>query len=421
VSPTVAVFATLGLILVVPRKVPMWISFLGACLVLPLLAGKGFAGSWELWVEAVAQANWLFVAFCAGVFVLSSILTHGGHLAVLCDFATALIPSRKVRVALMPALVGLVPMPGGAVVSAPLIDRSLGDTDLPAADKNLINYWFRHIWEVSWPLYPAVLFATGLLHENEDETFFLAQGALTVVLAAAGFVVLLRRVPKEAGSGVLRRPSFAKSRAVIPLLALVVVPLLLRAGGANPGAEFTLDDPIWQIAGTVIVAIVLALLTTIDVAGLSKVPFDRRIYSMTALALLVSLFGDLVQRVDDGMLGADLPFWAFALLVPFVVGFSTGATLTFATVALPLVYAGTRGAVESGGAGHGDLVPWLVLAYAGGFLGYLTSPVHMCLVLSTRYFNAKLLSAYARLALPLAAFLAAAVGLFLALGGRFET
>jgi uncharacterized protein len=414
VSPTVAVFATLGLILVVPRKVPMWISFLGACLVLPLLAGKGFGGSWGLWAEAVAEANWLFVAFCAGVFVLSSILTHGGHLAVLCDFATALIPSRRVRVALMPALVGLVPMPGGAVVSAPLIDRSLGDTDLPATDKNLINYWFRHIWEVSWPLYPAVLFATGLLHGNEDERFFLAQGALTVVLAAAGFVALLRRVPKETGNGGLRRPSFAKARAVLPLVALVVVPLVLRGGGL-------LSDPIWQIAGTVIVAIVLALLTTIDVLGLNKVPFDRRIYSMTALAFLVTVFGDLVRRVDDGMLGADLPFWAFALVVPFVVGFSTGATLTFATVALPLVYGGTRGAVETGGAGHGDFVPWLVLAYAGGFLGYLTSPVHMCLVLSTRYFNAKLLSAYARLALPLAAFLASAVGIFLALGGRFQT
>ena len=410
-SPPLAVLATLVLILLAPRRVPMWATFLGACLLLPLLCGKGFSESARLWAMAANEpSTWLFVGSCAGVFVLSSILTHGGHLAALCDFATALVPSRRVRVGIMPALVGLVPMPGGAVVSAPLIDRSLGDSQLPGTDKNLINYWFRHIWEVSWPLYPSVLLALGYVGTRGDGGFFLAQGALTVVLAVAGYLTLLSRVPKGRGSEVAPMPPWARLRALIPLLVLIVFPLVAHGG--------TQDSALLVVIATIVLAIGAAVATTIDVSGLAKVPFDRRIYAMTALAYLIQVLGSLVKETGASYLtiraldSAGLPAFLGVLVLPYLTGFATGNTQTFVTMAFPIVIPNFRYAASP--------LPWLVLAYAGGFLGYLTSPVHMCLVLSTRYFNAKLLSAYARLAVPLLVFLGAAIGIFLALGGRFD-
>src|SRR5436190_22669096 len=124
-APPLAVLATLILILLAPRRIPMWATFLVACLALPLLCGIGLSQAQLLWQHAAGDGTtWAFVGLCAGVFVLSSILTHGGHLAALCDFASAFIPARRIRAAVMPALVGLVPMPGGAIVSAPLIERS---------------------------------------------------------------------------------------------------------------------------------------------------------------------------------------------------------------------------------------------------------------------------------------------------------
>jgi integral membrane protein (TIGR00529 family) len=277
----------------------------------------------------------------------------------------------------------------------------LGGAEVTASDKNLINYWFRHIWEVSWVLYPAVLLAVGFLAGGQGR-FFAAQASLTAVLAVAGYLALLTRVPAGVGAGRPALPSFGALRAALPLLLLVVLPLF------HVGVD-------WTIAN----AIVAARVTAIRPGDLVKVPLDRRIYAMTLLALLVKVFGDLVKETGGaaGMLEHGLPLWAFALAVPFMVGFATGATLTYVTVAFP-VFHDSIVARDGGGVA---LLPWLVLAYAGGFVGYLTSPVHMCLVLSTRYFNSKLLSAYARLALPLVAFLAAAVGLFLALGGRFDS
>jgi integral membrane protein (TIGR00529 family) len=411
-SPPLAVLATLVLILLVPRRVPMWATFLGACLLLPPLCGKGLGESARLWALAANdRTTWLFVASCGGVFVLSSILTHGGHLTALCDFASALVPSRRVRVGIMPALVGLVPMPGGAVVSAPLIDRSLGDSEVPGTDRNLINYWFRHIWEVSWPLYPSVLLALGWAGaRGGDSGFLLAQGALTVVLAVAGYLALLSRVPKGHGAAAAA-PPWPRLRALVPLVVLIAFPLVARANDTG--------SALLVVVVTVVLAIGAAIATTIDVAGLSKVPFDRRIYSMTALAYLIQVFGSLVKETGASEItaralgSAGLPAFLGVLALPFLAGFATGNTQTFVAMAFPIVIPGVL-------ASGSPLLPWLVLAYAGGFLGYLTSPVHMCLVLSTRYFNSKLLAAYGRLAFPLFAFLCAAIVLFLALGGRFD-
>src|SRR5262249_692703 len=154
-------------------------------------------------------------------------------------------------------------------------------------------------------------------------------------------------------------------------------PLSARGSGSFVGS-------VW---GTVLFAILAAVVTAIDFAGLGKVPSDRRIWSMTVLAYLIQVFGNLVEATggseatSHALRDAGLPGWLSLLALPFLLGFSTGGTLPFVTVAFPIVI--------MPGAGAGSL-PSLVLAYAGGFLGYLTSPVHMCFVLSTRYFNSKM-------------------------------
>jgi hypothetical protein len=230
------------------------------------------------------------------------------------------------------------------------------------------------------------------------------------VLAVAGYLALLSRVPKGQGAEVAVAPPWARLRAVIPLLVLIAFPLVAHA--SDTGSALIV------VIATIVLAIGAAVATTIDVNGLAKVPFDRRIYAMTALAYLIQVFGSLVKETGasdltaGALASAGLPAFVSVLALPYLTGFATGNTQTFVTMAFPVVIPRLWSA--------GSPLAWLVLAYAGGFLGYLTSPVHMCLVLSTRYFNSKLLSAYARLAVPLLVFLGAAIGIFLVLGGRFD-
>ncbi len=53
-------------------------------------------------------------------------------------------------------------MPGGAIFSAPMIQEAASGLDVSGRDKVVINYWFRHVWELTWPLYPGMILAASL-------------------------------------------------------------------------------------------------------------------------------------------------------------------------------------------------------------------------------------------------------------------
>ncbi len=76
-----------------------------------------------------------------------------------------------------------------------------------------------------------------------------------------------------------------------------------------------------------------------------------------------------------------LPVELIVFLTPFIMGLSAGGENFFAATAMPLL----RDIIGYGANVDGGL---LLLAYAGGFLGVMMSPVHLCIVLTTEYFHA---------------------------------
>ena len=83
-----------------------------------------------------------------------------GQMQRLLENFRGLITNIRINLIIFPALIGLLPMPGGAIFSAPMV-KDLGRKSGFSGDKlSFVNYWFRHIWEYCWPLYPGVLLAT---------------------------------------------------------------------------------------------------------------------------------------------------------------------------------------------------------------------------------------------------------------------
>ncbi len=93
------------------------------------------------------------------------------------------------------------------------------------------------------------------------------------------------------------------------------------------------------------------------------------------------------------------PFFVLIIL-PFVIAMSTGMTMAFVGITFPilLTYFTT---------GDFPLIAFM-LAYAGGYAGIMLSPVHLCLVLTARYYRAELSSVYRLLVAPVLFVLAVA-------------
>ena len=63
--------------------------------------------------------------------------------------------SKKASLQLAPAVVGLLPIAGGALISAPLVDQI--DPNLEKGHKVSINVWFRHVLVFIYPIRKKIL------------------------------------------------------------------------------------------------------------------------------------------------------------------------------------------------------------------------------------------------------------------------
>src|SRR6185369_6273802 len=120
--------------------------------------------------------------------VMENILRTTGMLKRMVTSLSATLSDQRVVMAAMPAMIGMLPSPGGAVFSAPMVNEAAGGAPIDAEQKALINYWYRHIWEYVSPLYPGIILASGITGLS-TQTLFLVNlpYAVAVVILGAFF------------------------------------------------------------------------------------------------------------------------------------------------------------------------------------------------------------------------------------------
>ncbi|MFP4058349.1 MAG: DUF401 family protein [Candidatus Brocadiia bacterium] len=360
---------------------------------------------------AIAPRSLQLVGLILLITFLGHALRHAASLQRLIGALKALLRDRRAAMAVAPAFVGLLPMPGGALFSAPMVGELTSDVDVPREDQVLINFWFRHVWEWTWPLYPGLLFASQIL-DAPLETLILAQAPLTAaaILIGAGVCFRRLRMPAEAR----RRPRPARdwrelAASVWPVALVVVLTASLGAAerlGANLG--FSTKTAL-LVALAVVDPLFLALqrVPWRQVASLVRRTLQVRlivlVYGVLAFGYMLAEYGaaDAVSREFTGW-GVPAPLLLFS--VPFVVGMLTGYQPGVVGTCFPLLASliAVGGGVDYGRA---------AFAYAGGLCGVLLSPVHLCLVLSREYFEAEFRRVYRRLVVMVGLLAAAALGL----------
>lgn len=353
---------------------------------------------------------------------LGHLLRDAGSLGRLIVALRSLLRDRRAAMAVAPAFVGLLPMPGGAAFSAPMVGELISDVKVPREDATLINFWFRHVWEWAWPLYPAVLIASNLTGAPLDR-IVLAQLPCTVAAIIIGALFCFRRLevpaagaPRPAKAGTWRELLAAVWPVLVVVVATIVFAVARELGGELGLATETGVLALSTKAALLIVLAAVNLLFLISTrASLRDVL--RLVRATVTLRLVVLVFGVVafgyilreygaVRSLPATFESWGVPPLVLLFFVPFAVGLLMGyqpaVVATCFPVLLPLL-------VEGGTVHYGNVL----LAFGGGFLGVLTSPVHLCLVLSREYFEAELGRVYRRLIPP------AVVLALVALGFRF--
>lgn len=289
---------------------------------------------------------------------------------------------RRAFLAFAPAIVGMLPMPGGALLSAPLVERGGGETD--GALKAAVNVWFRHVLFLIYPLGPALIASAKVagLEIYRLIPYLLPFCLLSILL---GYLFLLRRV-----KGRMDYPSsFSLRGLLLPLGALLAAPftdLVLESALALPVRE------LGTLAGVSLSLLLVAGFGRLNWSDLLAVGKKMRVWRFSLVILGMFFFIGVFQRSEAPQLlaGLALPPAVLGVVGGFLLGLITGRIEASASIIIPILAVGTSGLT----------LPLFSVIFYSIFLGYVLTPMHPCIAVSTEYFGISLRAFLARLALP---------------------
>jgi integral membrane protein (TIGR00529 family) len=341
------------------------------------------------------------------IMTLSELLRQTAGLKGMVESLQALIPNGRIVIATLPALVGLLPMIGGAMFSAPMVDEVGNRMGVDRERKTFVNYWFRHIWEYVFPLYPSMMLGAALL----DLTTTQLAGAtwpLTIAAIVGGMLFGLLGLPRRGDNDPPPIPRAQSLRTLATSVWPVVLVIILSL-------TLPVDERFTLILGVLVTIALMMVVKHIPPRDLGTVLCERIPWKT-----VVIIFGALIFRrvldtsgavlaTSDALTDLRIPLAVVAFTVPFISGLLTGVSAAAFSIGFPVVL--PLVAVDGG-----TIAPaWAAWLMAGGFLGVMFSPVHLCLSLTRVYFGAEWGPIY-RLIVPSALLVAvtAAVMLLLA-------
>jgi integral membrane protein (TIGR00529 family) len=415
IPAVVRILAVFALMLVlIKRQWSLGNAFLTGSVILGLIFGMHPGGITKAILMALAASKTLSLAVVVSlILVLSHSLEKSGQMARLLDSYKGLVRRPRLNLVIFPALIGLLPMPGGAIFSAPMVKNLGAAHQLSGAVMSYINYWFRHIWEYWWPLYPGILLTTALAGIDLWRLVIFSM-PLTIVAVAAGYWPL-RGSAINGDDLAASRPMGPFLKELAPIVFVIVCGLGLGmvCSAFLPPAGRPVAKEIGLILA-LLVAIVwiwrqnrMPLKTCIGI--LTQPAMVKMIYMVGGILIFKGILEDsgAVGRLSRELLDWHIPLIPIAMLLPFIVGLVGGITIAFVGATFPILVS----LVNS--LGQNDLMlPYMMLALVCGFAGVLVSPLHLCLQLSNEYFETSLTSVYRRLGVPVAALVAGGVVYF---------
>lgn len=385
------------------QKLGMALSILLGGIVLGLIFGLELTRVAAVGVLALGQQKFLFLAAIVGlIMVLSTGLELSGQSQRLMQSLSGYLVSSRLRLIFFPALIGLLPMPGGAIFSAPMVQTVGKELNMANEDQAVINYWFRHVWEMAWPLYPGIILTVALA---DIPIFALISKTWPGVVAmfVFGRIFLLRQ---KVVQGVNHEIAPTGAKRQLSAVLWEGLPLLFAIGGAiiletmlarlAPGVAFE-----WGVIVALLAAnLVVMLQNRLGRTFLRQVLGRKNLWAMVGVIAAIFVFKAIMQGagiVEEmaGAGGGGAALVAAAVVLPFLVGMVAGINVAFVGATFPLLI----GLLQNLGM-EAQLVPYLVLASFAGFAGVMISPLHICFVLTCKFFGADVAATWRRLILP---------------------
>ncbi len=393
------------------KKFSLGNAFILGAIFLSVLFGLKPLAMLKSMVASIFDPKTLSIAVIVSlILVLSISMEMAGQMQRLLEKFRGLVSSPRLNLVIFPALIGLLPMPGGAAFSAPMVKELGARSKLSGSQLSFVNYWFRHIWEHWWPLYPGILLTT-VMTEISLAFIMLLMCPFTIIAVWLGYRALKNsELAGQVDKHHPRAPLKPFLRELIPII-IAIVP------GLTMGIVFSTLFPTFLISKEI--GLILALCMAIGWVWYENGTSKQRIWStlqnprllkmMYMIAAILIFKGILANSNAAVAVGRELvqmriPLVLIAVTLPFLVGLSAGIVIAFVGSTLPILIPLIHSFGEAA-----FLPAYVMLILAGGFTGVMLSPLHLCFLLSNEHFGVSMGSVYKHLWWPCASLIGASI------------
>jgi len=385
-SPLVSIGIILAvMIMIVSLKLNLNYSILAGIILTTLFFNRGFNVFGDLISTLTNLTNLNIIAMFILIFFLARLMDEAGILKKMLYSTEKVIRNTGIVVLSIPFLIGWVPSPSGAILSAPFVKEIGEKAKISKLRQQLINYWFRHISEYINPIYPGPILASSIL----SITFASFVYTNILVMAAVFLIGVLffvrgikqRELEEKKHS---KRDFWNILNVVIPILIALILPTF-----------FKINLSISLLAALIFTIIMNRIFSKKLITTLRKsIKVD-----IIILIILVLLFKTVLENskaielVAKSFIALNFPSLILIILVPMIISFLTGLTLAYVGIGFPLLmpFFTANGSLDLG---------LVMLAYEAGYFGLMMSPMHLCLSVTQKYFCLELSQIFKKLIVP---------------------
>ncbi len=364
------------LLLLIIFKKDLTISIVSVAFLIGVLNGLSILKIFEIFLHtAIELPTFILISIVVLVLIFGEILKRKNSISSLVKSLKHILKNPLLVGMVAPAFIGLLPMPGGALVSAPILEEIDEIKNFSGTKKTFLNYWFRHVWEYSWPLYQGLILTTIIFKVNMvkliSRQFFFTPFMISV---GVGFSLLYfsrlkSNTPSSfSGLGDFFRHFFFSTWEILLIIFLIMILKI-------------------NVLLSLFIVVFISFLHFFKFKfSVKMLSFLRESVKLNVVLLLFSvlafknviIYSDVAKLIHLLLKNSGEYVVLYMFFIPFAIGFLTGVNTAYVAISFPFF-------IEV----FGKNLDYISFVYISGFMGVLLSPLHLCLILSADYYRAK--------------------------------
>jgi len=382
------------------RKIPVGIAICICAVIMAFLGGLGAADFGNVISDTFLNFEKLkqFVVI-AEISVIGVLLKKYGIIDKMLDSLLKVIESKRMVMMFIPALIGMLNVPGGAIMSAPLIDQLGEKSDLSKSHRAIINLIYRHAFMNIMPYTIGFLVVSSLAPRISIYKLIGLNSFFVVMYVIIGYFLYVRQVQNDTvtGYGFKWTSLLGLLKYTSPIYAAVLLNLML-------GIPFYL--------GMLVNLLIIYLLypTKRFLTDSARAFSFNVLYALIGVYLIQGIIGRMDSLTSFLNLILANPSTAMLGIAAATVFFGsvTGFQPTALGVIIPIII--TLPLSEN------TMLLYCHFTFIWSFVGYLFSPLHLCQLFTCEYMKVDMIDLYKEYRKFLAALVAVLVVNYFVMG-----